>query len=216
VRAAVAFVWLTLLLSGSGCAHWKEHAKEALDDIGGLDPEEQRELAAATKQVMLAPQRHGGIGLYAAGGADPEFRSGGGELGMAVNSYWWDCRAGLAFYGSGAADDWFLGPTAAVHLQLPTRLAPFVGVGVFGGYSRTEGVGPNNGFDDNGNDIIDEYGELTEHSYNEFLSIFPEVGLHFWLTDYIRLTASASYHITTEGRDHDFWMVGGGVALISR
>jgi hypothetical protein len=216
VRASVAFVWFTFLVAGSGCAHWKDYAKDVLDDVGGLDPEEQRELAVETKNVVLAPQRHGGIGFYAAGGADPRFSAGGGELGMAVNSYWWDCKAGLALYGSGAADDWFLGPTAAVHVQLPTRLTPFAGVGVFGGYSRTEGVGPNNGYDDNGNDIIDEYGELTEDSYDAFLSIFPEIGVHLWLTDHLRLTASASYHITTEGRNHDFWLVGGGVAILSR
>ena len=32
--------------------------------------------------------------------------------------------------------------------------------------------------------------------------------------EYIRLSASSNYHITTEGRNFDFWMIGGSIAIL--
>jgi len=36
----------------------------------------------------------------------------------------------------------------------------------------------------------------------------PNKGVHFWLTGKHRLTASAAYYLTTEGRSHDYLLIG--------
>lgn len=205
---------LSGLLQALGCAQAKSHLREKLDDVLGIEAAEQREIVETTREIVLSPKRHGGMGWYLAAGANPKYEAGGGEIGLAVNHYWCDARLGLAANVSAAAERLFLGPTAALHFQLPTRIAPFIGLGAFAGYSRSQTPAASNGIDDNGDGLIDEWGETREHFDGVFASVFPEVGVHAWLTDSVRLSALASYHITTEGRRHDFWMVGGSVAIL--
>jgi hypothetical protein len=47
-------------------------------------------------------------------------------------------------------------------------------------------------------------------------SVYPEVGIHFWLTGSTRLTAGAQYHVTPQGRDDDFWFFGLSLAILER
>ena len=58
---------------------------------------------------------------------------------------------------------------------------------------------------DNDDDLsIDEVGE-TESEVTFFNAVYPEIGMHYWVTGSTRLTGSASYFITSDGRDSDFW-----------
>lgn len=196
-RLVAASIALSLI---AGCASTKARVQDALENVG-LDRQEQHKAVEEGKEAALAPGRHGSAGMYVAAGANPHFHGAGGEIGGVYNDYWWEAKAGLAMYLSGSGRGLFVGPTAAIHLQLPTRLSPFAGVGVFAGYSERD----TGQWDENGEaKVIDE----------GFASVYPEVGVNFWLADKIRLTTSATYQITTEGRRHDFWTVGGGIAVL--
>jgi hypothetical protein len=125
-------------------------------------------------------------------------------------------RGALALVGSDAADDIFGGVNAGVRLQVPSRVAPFVGVGGFVGYSRERTDASDDLIDNDDDGSIDELGEEKTRSDGGFVSIYPEVGVHVWLNSSTRLTASAAYNITTEGRDHDFWFIGIGLSFLLR
>ena len=101
----------------------------------------------------------------------------------------------------------FGGINLGVRAQSPTRVAPFVGAGVFAGASSYYELADSDGVDNDDDFFIDEPGEERETN-DYFAAVYPEVGVHAWLTSNWRATASASYLVTTEGRDHDFWYVG--------
>lgn len=205
--------WFAALLMVTGCAQIKWAVKDVVEDVSGLDPDEQREVLRVTKRVALAPGRHGAVGVYATGGGggDPETEGGGGEVGIDVNSYWWSSQLGIMVYGSTPADNYFIGPTARFRVQLPYRLTPFAGIGGFAGWGEIHRR-DDDGMDDNDNGVIDDADEITTDSVY-FASVFPEVGAHFWVNDRIRVSGSGSYYITTEGRDHDFWMASVSITL---
>lgn len=53
-----------------------------------------------------------------------------------------------------------------------------------------------------------------EDTQAQFLgAIYPEAGVHVWLNGRTRLSASASYWVTTVGREHDFWYYGVGLTF---
>jgi hypothetical protein len=195
-----ALVILVVVSLTAGCAPIKSHLEQGLEDVG-LSRQEQHEIVDTSKDVALAPGRHGSEGLYVAAAANPQLHGGGAEIGGAHNDYWWDAKLGVACYLSGSGRGLYVGPTAAAHLQLPTRFTPFVGVGAFAGFSEYD----TGRVDENLQPIVRD---------DAFASIYPEAGFHFWLTDYSRLTAFANYNFTTEGRRHDFWTVGIGVASL--
>ncbi|MGB1928967.1 MAG: hypothetical protein ACPHO8_06640 [Mariniblastus sp.] len=109
------------------------------------------------------------------------------------------------------------GAEAGVRLQTPTRLAPFVGIGGFGGIRTVDAVTLGlEAWNESNNplDLLDE--ELPTESVNGLATFYPEVGAHFWIDGNIRLSGFGRYTITSEGRDYDGWMVGGQVTLFGR
>ncbi|MBP89422.1 MAG: hypothetical protein CMJ64_22375 [Planctomycetaceae bacterium] len=94
--------------------------------------------------------------------------------------------------------------------QTPTRLAPFVGVGALAAGGERDVS--DDGLDNDNNLLVDEPNEdLSEY----FASVYPEVGVHYWLTPRVRLTAGAAYQVTSTGRDDDQWTFGIGLSLLS-
>lgn len=123
---------------------------------------------------------------------------------------WFEERASLAGLLTTGPGDGFVGATGGFRVQSPTRLAPFVGIGGFAGSDSYE-VDAESDFIDNDNDLfVDEPGEVRDES-RLLAAVYPEVGAHFWLTSQLRLTGSASYYMTTRGRDEDFWFIGVGL-----
>lgn len=137
------------------------------------------------------------------GGAASDFRhnaAGGIEVGVTNYSKpWLSSKVALAGQLNSGAANGFVGVNCAVHVSTPTRVAPFVGAGVFGGIDVSTVV----------NSLNDEEGTDTQ-----FLgAVYPEVGVHVWLNGRTRLTGSASYWVTSTGRDKDFWYYGLGLTL---
>src|SRR5690606_4043381 len=93
--------------------------------------------------------------------------------------------------------------TAGARLQSPSRLAPFVGMGTYAGTSPKMFENGPNFIDDDGDGQIDEPDEFGEDGV---LAVYPEAGVHFWLTPGWRLTGSASYWTALTEKADGFWM----------
>ncbi|MCA9268315.1 MAG: hypothetical protein KDA41_07580 [Planctomycetales bacterium] len=218
------YVCALALLAASGCASsgWPLSSKWAMDDpdyaekYGRPYPKGERYRRMA-KQIVDARHVAGKPGVYAGGGFGTH--EGDAAAGVELGGFyypdaWLEARAGLA--GMIAVDgdpsqslsqNAFGGINLGVRAQSPTRVAPFVGGGVFAGASSYYEPADSDGVDNDDDFFIDEPGEERETN-DYFAAVYPEVGVHAWLTSNWRATASASYLVTTEGRDHDFWYVG--------
>lgn len=140
---------------------------------------------------------------YYIGGAGSNFRqnpAGGAEVGVTNYTRPW-LSTKLAFAGqvNSGAQDAFAGVNTAVHVSTPTRVAPFIGAGLFGGVDVAT--------------VIDSLND-EESTNTRFLgAVYPEAGVHVWLNGRTRLSASASYWMTTSSHDREFWYYGLGVTF---
>lgn len=113
-------------------------------------------------------------------------------------------------------EDFYVGGETGIRLQTPTRLAPFVGVGLFAGASSTRSPAEHDNVDNDDDGAIDEDGE-TEFDFDGALAaVYPEAGLHFWWSPRVRLSGFGRYLVTTEGRRADSTYFGMTIAILSR
>lgn len=82
-------------------------------------------------------------------------------------------------------------------VQSPTRLAPFVGVGVYGGLVPEFNIG-------SGHDSDGYFDGDDGHDTKGVAALVPEAGAHFWITPQWRLTASAAYYVTSNNDESAF------------
>jgi hypothetical protein len=139
----------------------------------------------------------------------------GGDLGVLdpVNRYVTG-RVGLSLLTSEPLDDVFTGANVGVHVHLPWRVSPFIGVGGFLGYTRERFVADDDNRDNDRDGFVDERGETRSKVEDVLASIYPEAGLLFWFGDGTRLSVSARYNVSTEGRDSDEWLYSVGLGLV--
>lgn len=190
-------------LCGSGC---NLRSRWAIDD-----PAYAAKYAGATqtpslkvKQAFDARHVEGGGGAYVTLAAADQPATLGGSIGVfAFPKSWLEVQGGLTGLVGSGAEDALGGLTVGLRLQPPTRVAPFAGVGAVVTWSERDAS--HDGFDNDGDFLIDEF---DEEESNVLTAIYPEVGVHYWLNHRLRLTGSASYFVTSEGRDYDFWYYG--------
>ena len=178
-----------------------------------------RRYARMAKQVVDA--RHvedmaGFFGTVAGASDDGNFRAASGAIGYAhYPTSWLETNGSIAALAGADTDPdslgdlLYLGGNGGVRIGSPTRVAPFVGVGVFGGVSTYEIV--RLALEDDEEDPFFEPEPDPDSRESDFRlagAVYPEIGLHIWLTDRVRLTGSAAYYMTTEGRHRDFWLFG--------
>lgn len=195
--------------AGIGTSKWANDDPVYAEKYAKRYPSNDADKAARlVKQAIDARYVEGRSGGYIGFSGADEPTAAGLELGaFAYPDPALEVRGGLKGLLGTGADDWFAGIDLGARVQSPSRLAPFAGVGTFiGGNSRQ--VGARNDRIDNDNDgAIDERGETRAD--REFMaSVYPELGVHYWLNSKLRMTGSAQYHVTTDGRDSDFWFVG--------
>lgn len=123
-------------------------------------------------------------------------------------------RGSLAAYAD--TEEGYVGLDVGLRFQAPTRIAPFAGIGMFHGYSRTVQNAMFDGIDNDNNGLIDELNEKQTGVDGWLSAVYPEVGAHFWLNGRRRVTVFGRYLVTTEGRAHDDWLVGGQVTVFNR
>jgi hypothetical protein len=167
------------------------------------------------KQSVDARHLENKGGSYVGGAYANDPNSGGIEIGVFdYSSPEVESRISLAALAGTGRENWFLGANMGMRLQSPSRLAPFVGVGGFAGVNWEEVNANNDGRDNDDDGSIDEFNE-KKTEYDALLAVYPEVGIHYWLGTNARLTASASYWVTTAGRDDDFWFIGVGLSFLN-
>lgn len=182
------------------------------------DGADKSDLLGKLKQASDARFMDQATGSYLGGGytirGDDD--QGLGALDLGKESYVMSgmtTRASLTLMANG--EDLFTGADGGLRLQTPSRLAPFVGLGVFAGAAR-ETVPARDDFIDNDEDgAIDEFDEEDERFTGALAAVYPELGLHFWWNSNTRLTAYSRYMITTDGRESDDWLSGIGIACFN-
>ena len=215
VSAAIAILMMSGC-AGMGTSRWAMddpvYSEKYSHPYPGNDAEK---VARMVKQSVDARYVSGRGGAYGGMAISPDPVTAGADIGA---FYYFNSavegRVGLKGLLGTGAEDWFLGGDAGLRFQAPSRFAPFVGVGTFLGANRKEELAINDHIDNDGDGSVDERGE-HDGVYSHFSSVYPEVGAHLWLTSNTRLTTSAQYHVTTEGRDADFWFFGVSLAFLS-
>ncbi len=114
----------------------------------------------------------------------------------------------LAIYvlGSESIDEVFLGADMGFRLELGTVVSPFIGLGGYYGYHVENTPAEDDKLDNDGDGQVDEAGEQDARIDRSVATIYPETGLHIWIDKRTRFSLSGKYHITTEGRESDFWL----------
>lgn len=157
-------------------------------------------------------------GLYAEMGAGNDPDTIGGEFGYfgyPVDHL--SFRVGIACLASERFDDFFVGATTGIRVNLFRQgsfITPFVGLGLFGGYSKEKVLADDDGVDNDDDGVVDESGEEDDVIDDVIAMIFPEAGVQVWMSEKSRLTLSGKYNLTTEGRDSDFWAFNLGMAWL--
>ena len=220
---ATRLALVSLSLLASGCAVWPPSSKWASGNAEYAEKYDRpypsndaKRISRMAKQAVDARHVKGMSGGYAGVAMQDDPFALGAELGFAhYPESWLETRASLAGVIAGVGDEAdeelgqnaFLGANAGVRVNSPSRVAPFIGAGAYGGMSWFVDDATADGLDNDDDLLVDEPGE-TDWNHDFLLAVYPEVGLHVWLTEKWRLTGSAAYYVTTEGRDRDFWFYG--------
>ena len=183
------------------------------------DGASKSDIGGKIKQAADARFLDGASGFYVSGGASSRPDAGSELIGLDVGMEGYGTsfsttRISLGLMSDG--DDIFTGVDTGLRIQTPTRLAPFVGVGLFGGYARETVPAEDDWIDNDDDGFTDERGEDRERFSGGLAGIYPELGGHFWWTPNVRLTGFGRYLVTTEGRDEDDWWLGGGLAVFTK
>ena len=219
----LAMVIVCCAASGCGLPSGLLRSRWAMDNEAYAskyaDGAEKSDLPGKIKQAADARFMEGASGMFVAGGVTSRPDANSELLGIEVGfehyaASYVTTRGSLSFMSDG--DDWFSGADVGLRFQTPTRLAPFAGAGLFAGYADEVVPAANDGIDNDDDGFTDERGEDRERFKGALAAVYPETGLHFWWTPRLRLTGYGRYMITTEGRDDDDWMIGGGLALFSQ
>lgn len=195
---------LNVVLLGSGCSLTP---KWALDDADyaakynrpfsdhGL---EQR--ARVVKQSFDARFAKDKSGFYAEAGAGTDPAAVGGTLGvLAYPQSFASARLGVSGLLHEHGEGGLVGVDAGLRFQMPTRVTPFVGMGVFAGGSET----------------TEDFGSTTVTKRSSLAALYPEAGVTLWLNGHANVSAFGRYYITSGGRGDDFSMFGLGFTLLS-
>lgn len=180
---------------------------------------EKSDIAGKLKQANDARfiDHHSGYyvsaGLTAIGeSADPL-----ASLEVGYTGYWTSFMTSRVGLIAAANDnDFFGGGEVGMRFQLPTRLAPFVGAGLFTGASRGSAPPEHDNIDNDDDGWTDEQNEERTTFDGALSALYPETGVHFWWTPRVRLTGFGRYLVTTDGRANDAWYGGFSVAVLSK
>lgn len=217
-----------LAIVATVCSGCSLRSRYALDDPVYYEKyangAEKGDLLGKAKQALDARHTEDLSGLYFSGGVQQRQNDDhaifGGELGS--ESYvenWLTLRGSLATY-IGESDDGgtegYGGLDLGIRFQTPSRIAPFVGVGIFNGISRGTESANGDGIDNDDDGAIDERNERRSTVDGWLTAIYPEVGLHVWANSRVRVSGFGRYFITTEGRQQDDWLIGAQFTVFTR
>ena len=160
-----------------------------------------------------APLPAGGLQLELGGRAAPNAIGGG------IGIQWYTsstiaAQVGFSFIATDALEDYFGGMYMNLRLDAPGRTSPFVGVGIFSGYSEEYTSASSDGIDNNHDGFVDEVGEEKEVLDNILFTLHPMVGFKLAIGNNTMLTLTSKYHMTSQSRQNDFWMYEMGYLIL--
>lgn len=218
---AVVFLTLTPQTASAQFPTGITKSRWAMDDpeysAKYADGADKTDIPGKIKQAADARFIKDSSGWYVSGGLTAFGNStnpmGSFEVGYAgYGTSYFSNRVGLV--AAANDDDFFLGGEAGMRFQTPTRLAPFVGLGLFIGAASTKVDASDDDLDNDDDGRVDERGEEKSSFDGALSAIYPETGLHFWWTPRVRLSGFGRYLVTTEGRDADAWYYGASIAFL--
>ena len=162
----------------------------------------------------LAMSNEGKIGLFGEMGwrDDPAaFVAEAGVAGYLTDNL--SARAAFIFFAEENLVHTYGGISGGLRLNLGEEVSPFIGAGFFYGTDEEDVPADNDGIDNDRDGTVDEAGETKEVVTDSIFTIYPEAGIHVWLSDNFRITWSNKYYQTNKGIDHNFWMTTGGITL---
>ena len=146
-------------------------------------------------------------GTYLEIGGQTDPIAGGIGLGAFHYNYrYLSTRLAIYILGSESIDDTFLGADTGIRFELGTVVSPFIGLGGYFGYHVENSPAEDDELDNDGDGQVDEDGEEDARIDRSVATIYPEAGIHVWIDKWTRFSLSGKYHITTEGRESDFWL----------
>lgn len=197
----------TLVVMGCNGSRWAK--RDA--DYRRKYPQHTDNALKTVKQAVDARHVRGKSGGYIAGAGRDAPIAAGAETGVFhYGEPWLETRAGVAGLIHETGEHPISGGLiGSARIQIPSRFAPFAGIGVYGGWAGLESA-ENDGRDNDDDLLIDEPGE-TDSAFA--VAIFPEVGAHFWINHRTRITTSVTYYVTNQGRDDDFLFYSVGLSF---
>ncbi|WP_145435810.1 hypothetical protein [Lacipirellula limnantheis] len=202
---------LALLAMAAGCSgsRWAKEDR----DYAQKYPRHTDDVAKVAKQAIDARHVIGKRGAYVGFAGSDEPAGAGAEAGLFVYPRsWLEARIGGAVLAHQGEHELSGGGIVGARVQTPTRLAPFAGVNGYVGYAGSRSA-DKDGVDNNSDGVVDEFGE-DEVNFVE--AIAPELGVHYWLTSRVRLTGSADYRLTSDGRGNDSLFYGVSLAVLAK
>ncbi|WP_425396582.1 hypothetical protein [Aeoliella sp.] len=196
----VLLILLAMLVVLSGCRGSRWAKRDA--DYRLKYPEHTDDPVKTVKQAIDARHVAGKRGAYVTfAGRDEPFAGGFDIGGFAYSEPWLEQRIGLSglIHEEGKRPV-SLGALTSLRAQVPSRLAPFAGVGAYCGWAG--GDQRETLLSDEDDSLVTKIILDTKHEF--VVAAFPEVGAHFWIDHRRRITASASYWFTNQDRSEDF------------
>jgi len=212
-RAPIRMLSLSILAASClGCAGLK--SRYALDNevyaekyaVGA----EKSDVLGKLKQASDARWVKDQQGTFLGGGVlvSPDSGNVLGSLSLGKEWYkepWFSHRLSLdGILNTSTSDHLLVGLDLGARVQVPSRLAPFVGTGGTVGFSAFDLIDTfqeDDGFENNGFE--------DDTDWDAFAAVYPEVGVHFWTNGRYRFTVFGRYLISTSGRRNDGWLIGG-------
>lgn len=192
------------ILFGSGC---NLSPKWALDDADyakkynrQFDDHGLEQRARVVKQSVDARFAKDKAGFYAEAGGGTSPAAAGGTIGvLAYPQSFASARLGISGLLHESGEGGLVGLDGGLRFQLPARVTPFAGIGVFAGGSETE----------------ETHGFTTITKRSSLFALYPEAGVTLWLNGHSNVSTFGRYYLTSGDRGDDFSMFGIGFTLLS-
>ncbi len=190
--AAISTLFICLLPCAAGCTGSRWAKADPL--YAAKYPRHSDDLRQMAKQAIDARHIHERLGFSVGASA------GDGVAGD-LNAFAYGPSWAEGYIGMTAVADpdkgGLAGGRIGGRLQTPSRVAPFIGAGALVAYREISDEDDPDDIDNDMDGLIDEYGEINRTQDEVLGAVYPEVGIHFWLTHQWRLTTSVSYWISS-------------------
>lgn len=120
-------------------------------------------------------------------------------------------KGGFTLFDADHLDHTLLGIDIGARLNFGKEIAPFLGFGFFYGEAREDVEARDDNIDNDGDGSVDERGEMKSKRLDSMGAVYPEVGIHLWVSDNVRITGSGKYFITTKDEVDNYWI--GAIAI---